>query len=85
MKALTEKERRARLNVPVTLPEAARLLEEFYPMYARSPYALRRMCVARKIPFGKEPLCGVERTVSFRVVVARLVERFDSWTAEAYN
>lgn len=83
MKALTEKERRARLNVLVTLPEAARLLQEFYPMYARSPYALRRMCIARKIPRSVEPRCGLLRPTSFRVVVARLVERFDSWAAEA--
>lgn len=85
MKALTEKERRARMAVPVTLPEAARLLREFHPEHARSEYALRRLCVARRIPFAVMPLNGKERTVSFRVVVRRIVERFDAMTAEAYN
>lgn len=85
MKALTEKERRARLGVLVTLPEAARLLREFHPKYARSEYALRRMCIARKIPCSVEPRCGLLRPTSFRVVVRRLVERFDSWAADACN
>lgn len=71
-------------RVPVSLPVAVRVLEERFPEFAYSERRLRTMVQNGLVPYVREPRgvkgrYGAQRSVSIRVRVQDLVQRFMSW------
>lgn len=71
-----DEEKNEMLTRPVGLPQAEKLLREYYPEYAFSRHALRWMAINRTIPFIEFPRGGVVRKVSYFVRVGELVAHF---------
>lgn len=71
-------------RVPVSLPVAARVLQERFPEFAYSERRLRTMVQNGLVPFVHEPRgvcgrCNAGRAVSIKVRVRDLVQRFKTW------
>lgn len=64
---------------PISLDRAARILEEKYPRWAFDRLTLRRMCIARKIPYIAAPIASQTKFCSFRVRMAELLATFAEW------
>ena len=64
---------------PISLDRAAKILAERYPEWAFDRLTLRRMCIARKIPYISAPITSPTKFCSFRVRLAELLSTFRSW------
>lgn len=73
------------MKKPISLGEAAAILEERYPQWAFNRLQLRRMCLSGKIPCQKIPMASARPAQNYKVRMGALLETFQSWESAKRN